>query len=170
MNVYTASEEEIDERLNLDKRQNSRAFCLCFRTLDEAPEGFYKKQDEFRKGLEKEYWAQFEEGREANRYKWQVSSTNKWFFFNTDMHGSERMIVELTDNIIGDKLLGITMAYLEKKAPNYCVIGAVYNEENKGNNYIGRFVMTSGEIVVEESLAELWSKQVKIMEIEERKK
>jgi|HubBroStandDraft_1064217.scaffolds.fasta_scaffold478335_2 hypothetical protein len=86
------------------------------------------------------------------------------------MRGSERIVIELTDNIIGDKLLGVIMAYLEKCTARYCVIGVVYNEETKGNNYIGRFVINRDEIAVEESLAGLWSRQVKIMEIDEKRK
>jgi hypothetical protein len=58
--VYTASEDEMDERLNLDKRRNSRAFCVCFNTLDEAPAGFYDRQNELRDGLEKEFLGKFQ--------------------------------------------------------------------------------------------------------------
>lgn len=168
MIVYTASKQEMDERLNLDKRQNSRAFCLCFESLDEAPEGFYDQQDELRAGLEKEFWANFAEGKEPVESDWETP-TNKWFYFDGDMHGSERIEIELADTIIGDKLLGVIMAYLGKGATGYCVVGVVYNEELKGNNYVGRFVLNRDEIAVEESLAELWSRQVKIMEIEIRK-
>jgi hypothetical protein len=169
VNVYTATEKEIDERMNLDKRQNSRAFYLCFKTLEEAPEGFYDRQNELRDGLEKEFWESYKEGKEEPRYKW-ANPDNKWFYFDGDMYGAERIDIELTDNIIDDKLLGIVMAYLEKNAPNYCVIGAVYKDEMTGKNYMGRFIVTTDEIVVEGSLAELWAKQVRIMEIEERKK
>jgi hypothetical protein len=84
------------------------------------------------------------------------------------MHGSERIQIDLTDNIIGDKLIGIIMAYLEKCAPSFCVIGVVYKEELKGKNYLGRFVINGEEIAVEESLAELWAKQTQFMEIEEK--
>jgi hypothetical protein len=171
VNVYRATEREIDERMNLDKRQNSRAFYLCFKTLEEAPEGFYDRQNELRDGLEKEFWESYKEGKEEPDEEELVPWVrNKWFYFDGDMYGAERIDIELTDNIIGDKLLGTVMAYLEKNAPNYCVIGAVYKEQMKGKNYMGRFIVTGDEIVVEESLAELWSKQVKIMEIEERKK
>jgi hypothetical protein len=158
--VYTASESELDERMNLDKRKNDRAFCLCFDTLDEAPAGFYDRQNELRDGLEKEFCTNFEEGYEAPRYEW-ANPSNKWFYFDGDMHGSERIDIEITDNIIGDKLLGIIMAYLEKSAPNYCVIGAIYRKELKGKNYMGRIVINRDEIAVEESLVE-------IMEIEKR--
>lgn len=168
MIVYTASAQEMDERLNLDKRQDSRAFCLCFESLHEAPEGFYEQQNEFRDGLEKEFWANFAEGKELSESSWE-SPSNKWFYFDGDMHGSERIEIELTDNIIGDKLLGVIMAYLEKGATGYCVVGVVYNEKQKGNNYIGRFVMNRDEIAVEESLVELWSRQIKFMEIEEKR-
>jgi hypothetical protein len=155
----------MDERLNLDKRRDRRAFCVCFESLDEAPEGFYERQDELRDGLEKEFWMAFPEGKEPPQFQW-ASPTNKWFYFDGDMHGSERIEIELTDNIIGDKLLGVIMAYLEKGATGYCVVGVVYNEEQKGNNYIGRFVLNRDEIAVEKSLAGLWSRQVKFMEIE----
>jgi hypothetical protein len=165
--VYAASESELDERLNLDKRQNERAFCLCFDSLDEAPPGFYKLQDEIRDGLEEDFMAQFKEGEEPPEFSW-ASPTNKWFYFDTDMHGSERIEIELTDNIIGDKLLGVIMAYLEKCVAHYCVIGVVYREELKGKNYMGRFVVTRDEIAIEESLMELWTNQVQYMEIEKR--
>jgi hypothetical protein len=64
VNVYTSSESEMDERLNLDKRRNARAFCICFESLEEAPEGFYKQQDQIRDGLEEEFLAKFKEGNE----------------------------------------------------------------------------------------------------------
>ncbi|HSY43353.1 MAG TPA: hypothetical protein VK811_05540 [Candidatus Acidoferrum sp.] len=168
MKVYAISETELNERLNLDKRRNSRAFYLCFETLDEAPAGFYERQNELRDGLEKEFWTNFEEGKEDPGHGLIKIVYNKWFFFDGDMYGSERIDIEITDNIIGDKLLGIIMAYLEKSAPNYCVIGAVYREKLTGKNYLGRFVVTCEEIAVEESLVELWTNQVQYMEIEKR--
>jgi hypothetical protein len=167
MKVYKASEKEMDERLELDKRRTDMAFCICFESLEEAPAGFYKLQDKIRDGLEEELMAKFKEGFEPPRFEWS-SPSNKWFYFDTDMHGSERIEIELTDNIIGDKLLGVIMAYLEKCESRYCVIGVVYRKELKGKNYMGRFVITRNEIAVEESLAELWTKQVQFLEIEER--
>ena len=169
MKVYAASEIELDERLNLDKRRNERAFCLCFDSLEEAPPVFYKIQDKIRDGLEEELMEKYKEGWEAPRFKWQTSPTNKWFCFKTDMFGSERIVVEITDNILGDKLLGIIMAYLEKCSSPYCVVGVVYKQAMEGEKYMGRLVINNNEIAVEESLVELWTNQVQYMEIEKRK-
>lgn len=44
MKTYKISENELDERLELDKRKNHRAFCVCSQTLEEAPDGFYDLQ------------------------------------------------------------------------------------------------------------------------------
>jgi hypothetical protein len=159
---------EIDERLNLDKRRNDRAFCVCFDSLDEAPAGFYELQDKIRDELEKELMGQFKDGIEPPLIKG-ARPSNKWFYIDWDMHGSERVPIDVTDNILGDKLLGIIMAHLEKWEPRYCVIGVVYRKEMEGKNYMGRFVVNRDEIAVEESLAELWSEQVQFMTIEERK-
>ena len=170
MKVYTASDAEIDERLELDKRQNSRAFCLCFKTLDEAPDGFYDLQDKIRDGLEKEFWASFDDGIDRSRFQsWESGAMHTQFCFDSDMFGSERIEVEIVDEILGDKLIGVIMSYLEKCPPRYCVMGAVYREQMNGDKYIGRFVMNLDEIAVEESLADVWSKRVQFMEVEERK-
>ena len=170
MQVYSASENEIDERLEMDKRRKSRAFCICFSSLEEAPNGFYDLQDKIRDELEKEFWANFDDGIDRSRFhSWESGALHTQFHFNGDMFGSERIEVEIIDKILGDKLIGVIMSYLEKCPSRYCVIGSVYREQMKGNNYIGRFVINLDEIAVEESLADVWSKQIQFMEIEERK-
>lgn len=170
MKVYAANEAEIDERLNLDKRQDSRAFCLCFKTLEEAPDGFYELQDRLREGLENEFWANFDDGVDRSRFKsWQSGAMHSQFYFNSDLFGSERIVIELSNQIVGDKLIRLIMSYLEKSSPRYCVVAAVYKGMERGSEYLGRFVMTLEEIAVEESLAGTWSKRIQFMEIEERR-
>jgi len=80
---------------------------------------------------------------------------------------SERIIIEINQEILGDKLLGLIMSYLEKCPARYCVILAGHGGEGmKGVNYLGRFVINQDEIAVEESICEVWRQQVKIIEIE----
>jgi hypothetical protein len=165
MKTYTASEKELDERLELDKRRNNHAFCVVFKTLDEAPDGFYDLQRKISDGLEKEFCANFEGGYEAPRYEW-ANPTNKWFCFNGDMFGSERIVIEMSKEILGDKLLGVILSYLEKHAISYCLTADVYESMERNSQFLGRFVINLEEIAVEESLADIWAKQVKFMEIE----
>jgi hypothetical protein len=163
MKIYKASEKELDERLELDKRRNNKAFCICFNSLEEAPDGFYDLQDKIRDGLEKDFWLAFDNGEEhLRRNPWD----SKNFFFNSDMFGSERIVVEMSKEILGDKLIGLVLSYLEKIAPSYCLTASVYENMEKGSEYLGRFVLNLEEIAVEESLAYIWAKQVKFMEIE----
>jgi hypothetical protein len=89
------------------------------------------------------------------------------FFFPADPINSERIIIEINNKILNDMLLGIILSFLSKSAPQYCLIAAVCTGKNmKGTNYVGRFVISVEEIAVEESLAEIWSKQVQFLEIE----
>jgi hypothetical protein len=166
MKTHKISEQELDERLELDRRRNNRAFCICFKTLEEAPDGFYDLQRKISDGLENELCANFEEGYEAPRYKW-ANPTNKWFCFNGDMFGSERIVIEMSKEILGDKLIGLIMSYLEKCPSRYCVIASVYENMERGSKYLGRFVINLEEIAVEESLTDVWGKQIKFMEIED---
>jgi hypothetical protein len=163
MKIYTASEKEISQKFN------SQWFCKVFKTLEEAPEGFYDLQDKIRDGLEKEFWVSFPEGEDRSpRPSWQSPSHN-WFCFNTDMFGSEHITIEMTKEILEDKLIGIVLSYLEKCPSRYCVILDVYDNMMKGSEYIGSVIMNLKEIAIEETVAEVWSKQIKFMEIEERK-
>jgi hypothetical protein len=163
MKIHKVSEKELDERLELDKRQNSRAFCICFKSLEEAPKEFYELQDKIRNGLQREFWLNFDNGADCLRRRpWD----SKNFFLNTDMFGSERIIADMSKEILGDKLIGLIMSYLEKCPSRYCVVASVLESMERGANDIGRFVMNLEEIAVEESLADTWSKQVKFMEIE----
>ncbi len=169
MKVYTASENEIDERLELDKRQEGNAFCLCFNSLKEAPEGFYDSQDKIRDGLEKELWTKFDDGVDRTGVKpWQAEAMHQWFYFDSDMFGSERIMVEIVHTLLSDKLIGVILAYLEKSAATYCVIVSVYHDRIKSGEYMGRMVINLKEVAVEESLVETWSKQIQFLEMEER--
>jgi hypothetical protein len=163
LKTYKISKQELDERLKLDKRQDSRGFRLSFRTLDEAPEGFYDLQRKISDGLQKEFWLNFDNGAEhLLRNPWD----SKNFFFNGDMFGSERIVLEMSKEILGDKLIGLILSYLEKNAPSYCLTASVYENMEKGSEYLGRFVINLEEIAIEESLADTWLKQLKFMEIE----
>lgn len=165
MKTYKISQSELDERLELDKRKNHRAFCICFKTLEEAPKGFYDLQRKISGGLEKELCANFEEGYEAPRYEW-ANPSNKWFFFNGDMFGSERIVIEISKEILGDKLISLILSYLEKNAPSYCLTADVYESMERQSQFLGRFVVNLVEIAIEESLSDIWTMQVKFMEIE----
>lgn len=166
MKIYTATGHELDERLELDKRQNSRAFCVCFNSLEEAPDEFYDLQSRIVDRLEEKFAESFgDDGVDRSQFESWEMPTYEWFCFNTDMIGSERIEVEIADNILGDRLLGIVVDYLERVAPQYCVVAEVYKREIVGENYIGRFVVTIDEIAIEESLVTIWTKQVKSLEI-----
>ncbi len=82
------------------------------------------------------------------------------------MFGSERIVLEMSKEILGDKLIGLILSYLEKNAPSYCLTASVYENMEKGSEYLGRFVINLEEIAIEESLADTWLKQLKFMEIE----
>ena len=69
MKVYKTSQNKLDERLKLDIRQNSRAFCICFKSLEEAPKEFYALQDKIRNGLQREFWLNFDKGADVLRRK-----------------------------------------------------------------------------------------------------
>jgi len=167
MKIYRATEKQIDERLALDKRRDSSAFCRGFDTEAELPLGFCDLQDKIRDGLEAEFWVKFDDGKDrSNLRPYQLAGAQDFFFFPAELIMSERILIEMSHEILGDKLLGLIMAYLEKCPSRYCVILAVCRGEIIGSNYVGRFVINQDEIAVKESLCETWSKQVKIMEIE----
>lgn len=165
MKIYRASEKEIDERLAIDKRRDARAFNRYF-DVEELPAGFHDLQDKIRDGLEKEFWANFDDGVDRSKLaSWKIH-INTWFFFPAELMNCELVILEMSNEILGDKLVGLIISYLEKCPSRYSINAAVYREMVKGSEYLGRFVINLDEIAVEESLADTWSKQVKIMEIE----
>jgi hypothetical protein len=168
MNVYISSEKEMDQRLRLDKRSDLEAFCRRFDSEDDLPPGFFDLQDSIREGMEKILWANFEDGVDRTRFKsLQSGAMHTQFHVSAEMCASERIIVEICDQILGDKLIGLIWAYLEKCAAPYCVIGAVHRGLTGDSVYLGRFVMNQQEIVVEESLSDAWSRQIKFLEFEE---
>lgn len=168
MNVHISSEKELDERLQLDKRSDEAAFCRVFESEDELPAGFFDQQDAIRDGLEKVLWANFDDGVDRSRYKSRESgAVHTQFCVSAEMCGAERIIIELSEEILGDKLIGLIWAYLEKCPTPYCVIGAVQRGLMGDGVCLGRFVMNQREIVVEESLSDTWSRQIKYLEFEE---
>lgn len=168
MRVKAVDTAELDERLDLDKRCNTSAFCVTFHSLDEAPDGFYDLQSTIRDGLERRFAENFgNDGVDRSDLKAWELPRYRWFCFNTDMCGAECIETEIVDEILGDKLVGIVLAYLEKEAPRYCMVAEVYRTELKGKNYIGRFVINLHEIAVEETLADIWSRNIQIMPLEE---
>jgi hypothetical protein len=169
MKVYKISESELDRRLTLDKKTSKEAFCCNYYESDETlPVGFCELQDKIRDGLEAQVVAKFgdtETCAESDNFGLPILHEN--FFFSADAINSERIIIEINNKILNDVLLGIILSFLSKSAPQYCLIAAVYTGKNmEGTNYIGRCVINVEEIAVEESLAELWSKQVQLLEIE----
>ena len=166
MRTYKASEMEIDERLRLDKRSDARAFCNYFNSEQELPAGFYDLQDKIRDGLEKEFFSNFDDGVDRSHLKPWQRGENKFFYFPAELLISERIIIEISHEILNDTLIGLILSYLGKCHACYCIIIAVYHEIIKGSKYVGRFVIDLAEIAVEASLAEIWSKQVLFMAIE----
>jgi len=168
MKVYQAKTPDIDQRLLLDKRKSKIAFCRNFDSESDIPAGFYEQQDKIRDDLEKEFFAKFNDGKDRSELPtWKWSTSHELFYFTAELINSERIIIELSSEILNDRLLGVILSYLEKFSPQYCVIAAVCSGKNMlGKNYIGRFVINLQEIAVEESLVEIWSKQVRFLEIE----
>ncbi len=163
MKIYKINEQELDEKLELDKRSNQRGFRTVFNSLEEAPDGFYDLQNQIRNGLQQVFWLAFDKGVEDLPDKpWD----SKYFYFNTDIFGSESLVVEMSKEILGDKLIGLIMSYLEKCSSRYCLIASVYESMERGAVYLGRFVINLDEIAVEEALVDTWFKQVRVMEIE----
>ncbi len=168
MNVRISSEKELDDRLQLDKRSDDTAFCRVFESEDELPAGFFDQQDAIRDGLEKVLWANFDDGVDRARFKsTPAGAVHSQFCVSAEMYGAERIIIELSEEILGDKLIGLIWAYLEKCPTPYCVLGSVQRGLTGDGVYLGRFVMNQQEIVVEESLSDAWSRQIKFLEFEE---
>lgn len=170
MKVYAASEEEIDTRLALDKRRDARAFHAFYLGDENPPAGFCDLQDKIRDGLEQEYWRNFDDDIDRSQIPSWITPSHSQFFFSAEPLSCELIIVEMSHVILGDKLLGIIMAYLEKCPRRYSVNTAVYKGEITGSNYLGRFVINREEIAVETSLSDIWCQQIKFMELEDRKK
>jgi hypothetical protein len=169
MKIYKISEAELDRRLMLDKKISKEAFCCNYYESDETlPVGFCELQDKIRDGLEAQVVAKFgdtEVPTESENFG--LPHLHENFFFPADLINSERIIIEINNKILNDVLLGIILSFLSKPAPQYCLIAAVYTGRGMvGPNYVGRFVINVEEIAVEESLAEIWSKQVQFLEVE----
>jgi hypothetical protein len=166
LKTYKISEKELDERLALDKRCNPRAFYRYFEPEEELPAGFYDLQDKIRDGLEKEFWTHYDDGVDRSNLPSWEQPMNTWFYFPAELMNCELVKLEMSNEILGDRLIGLIMAYLDKCPSRYGVNVAVYRGMQTGSNYLGRFVINLDEIVVEESLVKMWSEQVKLMEIE----
>jgi hypothetical protein len=166
MKIYKGNEKELEERLALDKRREPKAFYRYFGSEEELPTAFHDLQDRIRDGLEKELWTNFEDGVDQSKNPSWRKPTNKFFFFSAELMNCELVKLEMSHEILGDKLIGIILSYLEKCPSRYSVVAAVYRGMQKGSEYLGRFVINLDEIAVEESLVETWSKQVNFMPIE----
>lgn len=165
MKVYQATETEIDGRLLGDKRRDSGAFCRGYDAGEEPPSGFFALQDKIRDGLEKLLWENFDDGIDrANLPAWKTAASHTWFYFPCELIASERIVIEISDEILGDKLIALMWSYLEKCEAGYCVVVAVYKGMERGSEYLGRFVETHEEIAVEKSLSETWVRQMTLME------
>jgi len=168
MNVHQVSEYEMDQRLLLDKKRDARGGCRDFDPEPEPPAGFYDVQETIRTELEDAFFANFDDG--INRAKlpsWKRKA-NELFFFPEEMIEAERIVIEISSEILGDKLLGLILSRLEKHGPGYCVMLAVFYGEQKASNYIGRGVINLDEIAVESSLWAIWCKKVPSLELAAR--
>lgn len=168
MKVCKISEADLDRRLRLDKRTANEAFCRNFDVEADIPVGFFDQQDRIRNNLEKEFFVKFDDGKNRSKLpSWKWATSHELFFFPAELIGSERIIIELSSEILDDRLLGVILSYLETFSPPYCVIAAVYLGRNMdGKDYVGRFVINLDEIAVEESLTAIWSRQVQFLPIE----
>ena len=157
MKVFRASENEFDTRLELDRRKVNAAFFVRYDSESEVPTGFYEQQHQFRDGLQLKFWAEFDNNSAyVSKRPWESKS----FFFNEDSFNFESIFVEIAVKILGDKLLHLVSSYLGESGSGYCLIVAVHTSMEREAGYLGRFAMNSKEIMIEESLAEIWSKQV----------
>ncbi len=166
MKIYKLIEQDIDERLALDKRRDTRAFSRCFESGERLPAGFYDLQDKIRNDLEIEFWTNFDDGIDRSKLASWKAPVNELFFFSADLIHCEQIRIEIGKEILGDKLIGLIMSYLEKCPSRYSMVVAVYTGMEKGSEYLGRFVINSEEIAVESSLCDVWYKQVRFIEIE----
>ena len=167
MKVNKVTEAELDRKLAFDQMKAGNGFCCGYQDESEIPAGFYDLQDKIRDGLEKAFFSSFDDGKDRSCLaSWKVSGSHKWFFFPAEPISAEEIIIELSTEIFGDKLIGLILAYLEKCKCKYCVVVAVYEGEIKGRTYLGRFVINSEEIAVEDTLAEVWSKRVQLFDFE----
>ena len=83
MKIHRASEVDIDRRLTLDKRKTKEAFCRNFYESDTMiPIGFCELQDKIRDGLEAEFWAKFDDGKESPKVdNYGLATLHDCFFF-----------------------------------------------------------------------------------------
>ncbi len=166
MKIRKAVEKDIDERLALDKRRDPRGFSRCFESEEELPAGFHDLQDKIRDGLEREFWTNFDDGIDRSKLASWKMPMNELFFFPAELGNCEQIRLEISDQILGDKLIGLLLSYLDKCPSHYCLVAAVYKGMQKGSEYLGRFIVNFEETVVESSLCDVWRKQVRFMEIE----
>ena len=153
MKIYKTGKEEIDARLSLNKLHDQRAFCHYFDSEESLPPDFYLAQDNIRDGLEAVLNSNYENG---GVWEWNL------FYISAELLLSERILIEMSSEILDDKLIGLILSYLEKNAASYCVIVSIYRGMHKGSDYLGRLVMNVCEIAVETSLGETWNKQIKL--------
>ena len=170
MKIYTASEEELDQRLALDKRRDARAFYTYYLLDEELPAGYLDLQDKIRDGLEQEYWRNFDDGIDRSQLEtFGLAAMHSQFFFPAEPLPCELITIEMSHELLCDKLLGIIVSYLEKCPSSYCVTTAIFRGGLKGTNYLGRFVINRDEVAVEAALSDIWRRQIKFMELEDRK-
>ena len=157
MKIYKATEREIDSRLRLDKRCDARAFFRNFDSEAELPVGFYDLQNQIRDGLEAKFDQKFDNG---------AHGETKLFYFPADLLIAELLGVELSWKMLDDRLIGLMLSFLDGCSAQYCIIGAVYKWTKPHSQFLGRFVVNRKEIAVEETLCDVWSKQVTLLEIQ----
>jgi len=143
-------------RLELDKRQDRRAFCVCFKTLEEAPKEFYELQDKIRNGLQREFcWTLTMEqsicvgsrGIQINSFQYRYV----WFGALVVWYESRRFL--------RDKLIGLIMSYLEKfPSPLLCGWNSFGNME-RGSELLADLSSILMKLPLKNRLLILWSKQ-----------
>src|ERR1043165_3289869 len=111
MNAHKVTEQEIDTRLNLDRNVDQNGFCRNFYGNDSPPANFYQEQDTIRDGLERTLNCHYENGDDWNL-----------FFMPADFIPSERIIVEISNEILANNLIQLILNYLKETSPGYCVI------------------------------------------------
>ena len=114
MKIYQASEKEIDVRLELNRAHDQRAFCRNFEPEEKLPPKFYSFQDKIIHDLVAVLNSKYENGGDgAGSWEWNL------FYIPQEPIPSERILIEVSSEILDDKLIGLILPYLEKNAASY---------------------------------------------------
>lgn len=167
MKVYSITENEIEQRLQLDARVDSGAFCKSYNSSSEVPADFYYAQNELRNSLEEVFWQNFDDGIDRSGVRsWEREAMSTLFYFVSDLIGAEQIAIQISEKILSDKSIGVILSYLAKQSSDYAVILIVHEGSLDEDNQIGCIVVNQYEIAIDERLTDLWREHVKWFDIE----